>query len=358
MPQLFEPKPGQENLFIFDKTPTYLFRLHVPRSKGDTSTVHVMAPAFLGRTAYHRDRLPCGEDLLQLPTKIATSRLKDHLRWKCNHLKKSPCNLMSWSSSLLFLLQYALYRHTTDFEPKPQFPNIKIIMIDTRDFPEQTFLRDLDALEWLHEEPDPVFKRLYNNRNGRFYFGEYLTQGYLDITGKCVEMTMQQLVDGGLFTVICPALDKPQNDWKEWPKAVCNRLRVDIASNKAVDQKQIRTAIFLARDCVGDRFLVPLALMLLGLRSRQSDNAAIANAFHSLFTDKELVFRGVKYDQSSERMEELRRFQELMEVVKKQHDDNSLAVTTRLMEGLGLSTNEMSTNPTKTRIYVGPFGNE
>ncbi|KAK2685588.1 hypothetical protein QWA68_014991 [Fusarium oxysporum] len=80
MSQLFEPKPGQETLFIFDKTPTYLFRLHVPRSKGDTSTVHVMAPAFLGRTAYHRDGLPCGKDFLQLPTKMATSRLKDHLR--------------------------------------------------------------------------------------------------------------------------------------------------------------------------------------------------------------------------------------------------------------------------------------
>ncbi|KAK7584654.1 hypothetical protein V3481_010983 [Fusarium oxysporum f. sp. vasinfectum] len=98
--------------------------------------------------------------------------------------------------------------------------------------------------------------------------------------------------------------------------------------------------------------------MLLGLRSRQSDNAAIANAFHSFFTDEELGFRGVRYDQSSERMEELRRFQELMEVVKKQQDDNPLAVTTRLMEGLGLSTNEMSNNPTKTRIYVGPFGDE
>lgn len=57
-------------------------------------------------------------------------------------------------------------------------------------------------------------------------------------------------------------------------------------------------------------------------------------------------------------MEELRRFQELMEVVEKQHDKNPLAETTRLMEGLGLSTNGMSTNPTKTRIYVGPFGDE
>ncbi|KAK2127941.1 hypothetical protein NOF04DRAFT_1369923 [Fusarium oxysporum II5] len=342
-PTTFEPKPGQETLFTFDKTPTYLFRLNVPRSKGDTSTMRVMAPGFVGRMAYHRDGWPCGKGLLQLPTEVATSRLRNHLRWKCTRPDMSPCNLMSWSSSLLFLLQYALRRHTTDFEPKPKFPDIKIIMIDTRDFPEQTFLRDLDALEWLFQDPDPDLGNLYNNRNGRFYFGEYLTQGFLDIKGKCVEMTMQQLADGGRFMVICPALvNKPQNDWRFWAKAVCD-LREGIASSKVADQKQFRTAIFLARDCVGDQFLVPFALMFLGLQSRQADNAAMANAFLSLFTGT---------------MEELRRFQELMEVVEKQHDKNPLAETTRLMEGLGLSTNGMSTNPTKTRIYVGPFGDE
>ncbi|KAI1049831.1 hypothetical protein LB506_001915 [Fusarium annulatum] len=352
MPQPFEPKPGQENLFTFGKTPTYLFRLHVPRSKGDTSTTRVMAPAFLGQTAYHRDRLPCSQDLLQLPPKKAASRLKDHLLWHCNGFRKSSCNLMSWSSSLLFLLQYALYRHTRDFEPKPQFADIKIIMIDTRELPEKTFLRDLDALEWLREELD--LKKLHEKRHAQFYFGEYLTQGYLDIEGKCVEMTMQQLIDRGLFTVICPALNKPNNNWADWAIPVCE-LRVGIMENHIVDQKQIRSAIFVAKDYVGDRFLVPFALMLLGLRSRQSDNSAIANVFQSLFTDEELNFRKVKYDQSSGRMKELRRFQELMEAVEKQNDENPLAETTRLMGGLGLSTNGL---PFKKSIYVGPFSDE
>ncbi|KAF4497982.1 hypothetical protein FAGAP_5841 [Fusarium agapanthi] len=283
MHQLFEPKPGQENLFTFDKTPTYLFRLHVPRSKGYTNTLRVVAPGFLRRAASHRDGLLCGQDLLQLPTEKAASRLKDHLLWHCNRRNKSPCNLMSWSSSLLFLLQYALYRHTKDFEPEPQFPTIKIIMIDTRDFLEKTFLHDLDALEWLGEELDPELRELYDRRKGQFYFGEYLTQGRLDIEGKCVEMTMQQLVDGGLFTVICPALNKPNNNWADWAITVCE-LRVGIKESHVVRQKQIRSALFLARDCVGEKFLVPFALMLLGLQSRQSDNAAIANAFHSLFT--------------------------------------------------------------------------
>ncbi|CVK91285.1 uncharacterized protein FMAN_09428 [Fusarium mangiferae] len=224
-------------------------------------------------------------------------------------------------------------------------------MIDTRKFPKKTFLRDLDALEWLREELD--LTELHEKRRGQFYFGEYLTQGCLDIEGKCVEMTMQQLVDGGLFTVICPALNKP-NKWADWAIPVCE-LRVGIRENHIVDQKQIRSAIFVAKDCVGDRFLVPFALMLLGLRSRQSDISAIANVFQSLFTDEELNFRDVKYDQSSGRMKELRRFRELMETVEKQHDENPLAETTRLMEGLGLSTNGL---PMKKSIYVGPLGDE
>ncbi|CCT70811.1 uncharacterized protein FFUJ_06430 [Fusarium fujikuroi IMI 58289] len=249
MPQLFESNTDQENLFTFDQTPTYLFRPHVPRSKGDTSVARVTAPAFLGGTAYYRDGLLCSQDILQLPTEKVTSRLKD--------------------------------------------PTLALQLIS------------------------------------------------------------KQLVDGGLFTVICPALNKP-NNWADWAISVCE-LRVGIRESHIVDQKQIRSAIFVAKDCVGDRFLVPFALMLLGVRSRQSDNSAIANVFQSLFTDEELNFRGVKYDQYSGRMEELRRFRELMEAVEKQNDENPLAETTRLMEGLGLSTNGL---PIKKSIYVGPFSDE
>ncbi|KAF5590051.1 hypothetical protein FPANT_6143 [Fusarium pseudoanthophilum] len=259
---------------------------------------------------------------------------------------------MSWSSSLLFLLHYGLLRQTQDYDPKPKPSEIRLIMIDTRDFPKQTFLRDLDALNYYHDYNQGL-KKLKGLRQMQYYFGEYLTQGHLDIREKCVQMTMQQLIDGGLFTVIFPALDKPNNNWADWAKPVC-KLRLGIRESHVVDQKQIRSAIFMAQGCVGTRFLVPFALMLLGLRSRQSDNAAIANAFHSLFTDEELSFRDVKYDQCSYRMEELKRFQQLMEAVGKQHnDDASVNETARLLEGLGLSSNERVINPIGTSIYVG-----
>ncbi|KAF5590814.1 uncharacterized protein FSUBG_10678 [Fusarium subglutinans] len=362
MPQLFEPKAGQESRFEFDNTPTYLFRLHVPKSVGSTDATHVDSPAYpddMNKT--HERGSACGQDLLQLPPAEAATRLNAHLRWKCQKLEDSPCNLMSWSSSLLFLLHYGFHRQTTERGPKPKLSEISLIMIDTRDFPKQTFLRDLDALDYYHgynEDLEVVKKRW---REKRYYFGEYLTQGHLAIIGRCVQMTMQQLVDGGLLTVICPALNKPSNNWADWAIPVCE-LRVGIRESHVVDQKQIRSAIFMARGCVGHRFLVPFALMLLGLRSRQSDNAAIANAFHSLFTDEELDFRHVTYDQSSYRMEELRRFQQLMEAVGKQHDDDdddaSVTETARLIEGLGLSTNETSGKPAGTSIYVGPFADE
>ncbi|KAF5698721.1 hypothetical protein FMUND_15028 [Fusarium mundagurra] len=343
--QLFIPKAGQETRFEFDAIPTYLFRLHVPQSAGSTDTTHVDSPAFpddMNKT--HKLGSACGQDLLQFPPAEAASRLDAHLRWQCQHLRDSPCNLMSWSSSLLFLLHYGFHRQTKDYHPKPELSEIRLIMIDTRDFPKQTFLRDMDALNhyYGYNAYLGIVKKKW--REQEYYFGEYLTQGHLDIRGRCAQMTMQQLVDGGLFTVICPALDKPNNNWADWAKPVCN-LRVGIRESHAVDQKQIRSAIFMAQDCAGDRFLVPFALMLLGLRSRQSDNAAIANAFHSLFTDKELTFRNVKYDQSSHRMEELRRFQQLMEAVGKQHDDDASVIeTARLIEGLGLSTNESNGN--------------
>ncbi|KAG5748468.1 hypothetical protein H9Q69_007939 [Fusarium xylarioides] len=84
MPQLFEPKAGQETRFKFDDTPTYLFRLHVPQSAGSTNTTHVDSPAFpddMNKT--HKLGSDCGEDLLQLPPAEAATRLDAHLRWQC-----------------------------------------------------------------------------------------------------------------------------------------------------------------------------------------------------------------------------------------------------------------------------------
>ncbi|KAF5540986.1 hypothetical protein FMEXI_8138 [Fusarium mexicanum] len=139
---------------------------------------------------------------------------------------------------------------------------------------------------------------------------------------------MQQLIDGGLFKEICPVLDKPNNDWATWARTVCN-LRMGITRSPAVDQTQIRSAIFIAKDCAGDRFLVPFALMLLGLRSQRKDDEKIAKAFRAMFTNEELNLGEIKYDVEAKRvldggtsvMEELKRFQELMEMINTSSND-------------------------------------
>ncbi|KAF5969361.1 hypothetical protein FBULB1_10273 [Fusarium bulbicola] len=328
MPQLFEPKPGQEMRFEFDNTPTYLFRLHVPQSAGSTDITYVDSPAYphdMNKT--HERGSACGQDLLQLPPAEAATRLEAHLRWKCQYIEESPCNLMSWSSSLLFLLHYGFHRRKKHYDPKPKLSEIRLIMIDTRDYPQQTFLRDLDALNHYHGYNQDL-EKVKGWRDTKYYFGEYLTQGHLDIRGKCVQMTMHQLIGGGLFTVICPGLNEPNNNWVEWAKPVCE-LRVGIGKSHVADQKQIRSAIFVAKDCVGDRFLVPFALMLLGLRSQRKDDEKIANAFRAMFTNEELNLGEIKYDVEAKRvldggtsvMEELKRFQELMEMINTSSND-------------------------------------
>ncbi|EWG38562.1 hypothetical protein FVEG_14916 [Fusarium verticillioides 7600] len=320
MPQLFEPKAGQETNFAFDKTPTYLFRLYDTKSTGFTNTDCVKSLAASKRSSDEFVLDPsCGTDLLQLPPKVAGTRLGYHLL-KCKDREHNPCNLMSWSSSLLFLLQYGLHRTTPRSEINSELSEMKLIMIDTRNFPSQTFLRDIDAIN-CYRPYDRYIEKVRGWRMDDLYFGEYLSQGSLDIRGKCVQMTMQQLIDGGLLTVICPALDQKQN-WSYWPTTV-RALRKGIRNNDAVDARQIRTAISLGQVYGGDKFAIPLALMLLGLRSQPSDDELIFKTFSYLFTDEELDLGEIKYDVEAKRllyggtsvMEELKRFQELMEMI-------------------------------------------
>ncbi|KAF5975872.1 hypothetical protein FCOIX_7409 [Fusarium coicis] len=172
---------------------------------------------------------------------------------------------------------------------------------------------------------------------------------------------MQQLIDGGLLTVICPALDQKQN-WSYWPNTV-RALRKGIRNSEAVDSRRIRTAISLGQVYGGDKFAIPLALMLLGLRNQPSDDALILKTFNCLFTDEELNLGEIKYDVGAKRMlyggisvmEELKRFQELVEMIKnfpndavdKERQEDDIATISDSLERL--PTNE-SPNATFSRV--------
>ncbi|KAH7186009.1 uncharacterized protein B0J16DRAFT_372739 [Fusarium flagelliforme] len=271
--QPFVLKEGEEANFSFAPTPTYLFRLYTPKSKGRTSANHVSSPASLNRRqGTRRIQYPSWQDILQLPPEIAAPRLSAHLLWGLSGCG-GCCNLMSWSSSLLLVLQYGLYRHN-HWRDRSPLSEMFIIMIDTRGFPQRTFLRDLDALEYYFKLPklDADLETLKRLRlpGKETYFGEYLTQGYLEIEGHCCQVSMQQLIDTGLFK-LCTF-----SDWDNWANPVLT-IRRDYFLTEETDIEQTRLAILMGLINMEPRFAFPFAAMLLSLRARDTKDETTRN---------------------------------------------------------------------------------
>jgi hypothetical protein len=204
--------------------------------------------------------------------------LHDHLIWKCDE----RCNLMSWTTSLLFALQYGLYHYQTD-KDYPEFGDIFLLMVDTRDFPERTFIKDLEAVSALntHEGYLDEFLALRN----KYYFGEYLSQGALDIQGRCVQVSFQTLIDFGLFKLFPPLA--VEAEWIRLATRV-RELRQPFYRQGilAATADEVQTAIQLARHGFGGRWTFPVAAMLLALKPRANNDRVILEGFNAEFTGK------------------------------------------------------------------------
>lgn len=70
------------------------------------------------------------------------SMLNQHLRWK-------PCsedNFVSWTSSLLYALQYSFFSHASEKDGST-FSKIQICIIDTTGFAKGIFIQDIDLIQ-------------------------------------------------------------------------------------------------------------------------------------------------------------------------------------------------------------------
>jgi len=268
----FCPNTPQGNIVKFDEIPTYLFRLHAPSTLGTTTTTEVTSLAW----SRGKDK----EDLFDLSPSDAAHRLNAHLWWRCD-----GCNLMSWSSSLLFVLQHGLRRHINDFD-KPEFKDIKLLILDTRKFPKGTFIKDLEALDCFHEN-HPELKILRGLRLRKYYFGEYLSQGRLDVAEHCSQTSLQKLLNMGLFE-LCPELGD-ETEWHRWAKRVVNIRDEKLRDTTGMtDKNEVRTAITMAQACYGSRWALPVAAMLLSLKPRKHNDSVILGGFRSMFDGESL----------------------------------------------------------------------
>ncbi|KAK3309274.1 uncharacterized protein B0T15DRAFT_135944 [Chaetomium strumarium] len=340
---LFSPSPAQRAISeSFDKIPTYLFRLHGPSTVGTATARQVSSPAY--------DRGMVKGDLFQLAPEDAAKCLDDHLRWSKEHESRKECNLMSWSSSLLFLLQYALYRQNKQPDKIASLSQMRLLILYTRDFPQGTFIKDLKAIEafYKHNEGLAGIENLrVRARGGTYYFGEYLSQGHLDVSGSCTQISIQQLVDKGYLYELCPMLCN--SDPREWANAVV-KIREAFADRntaQATDKKGVRTAIAMAQAFFGSPWTVPVAVMLLSLRPRKPDDKTILDGFSSMFSEQELEtlnLGSIKFDPESERMPEMKLFEDMVKAIRSCVQGANVEATVAV-EVLADSFGELSVGP-------------
>ncbi|KXH50172.1 hypothetical protein CSIM01_07396 [Colletotrichum simmondsii] len=216
----FTPGPSYgDATSALKKIPRYLFRVHAPSTSGETSLKSVVSRAAL-----------CGHagfdcDIFSMPPDEAAEMLNRHPRgWA-----RDGDNLMSWTSSLLFALQYALYRSIVSKGGRLDEPSdIRIYVLDTSLLPEGSFIPDIALLDAF--------------------------------TGKDAART------------------------------VC-KLRVQyFASPPPATKADFRFASAIAQGCFGDEdeWALPMTAALLSLRKRAINDIVIINGFKALFSDQEI----------------------------------------------------------------------
>ena len=139
-PTLFYPRASFDTQSLnFEFIPQYLFRVFDRDSSGENNeSVIASTASIIG--SHERSRT----DILTLERHRATELLYAHLNKPCFDGEESD-NLMSWTSSLLFAIQYAVWRCRV----RPKQPSdIKICVIDTRNFPQGQFAQVTQSISF------------------------------------------------------------------------------------------------------------------------------------------------------------------------------------------------------------------
>jgi hypothetical protein len=283
---LFDPRDAKREYVNLHDVPRYLFRLYDATSTGTTNAEMVISHA-----ATQTTKPTFGQkDLFSMPPSEAADLLNQHLQWDFRH--DTHDNLMSWSTSLLFVLQYGLFRSVTEKCGKSELSDIFLCIVDTRVFPQGTFLQDLSLIKtYQNEQHSPsmgyTLRQLRWLREDKgYYFGEYLSQGRLDIKGKSRHTSLGRMVQLGLYH-LCPGLSESEF-WSGWAKRVVElrKKNFDVPQPRPTSASEARKAITIAQACFGDALSLPVAAMLLGLRARPRDDEVVVKPLLACFSGK------------------------------------------------------------------------
>jgi hypothetical protein len=211
-------------------------------------------------------------DLFELPEAEAAVMLSKHIQW----LNDFDDNLMSWTTSFMVVIQHGLRRHKRGV----RLADLHICIVDTRKFLVDTFMHDMYLLEAFADHSE--IRSLLRLRRGRYYFGEYLSQGRLDISHRSSRVSLHTLITLGLYQLE----PRFQDDQDLWAKRVVALREAFVAQNQRIDdvnQAGLRRATTMGQ-AFGDEYALPVLLMLLSLSPRRADDQALFRGIKAMFT--------------------------------------------------------------------------
>lgn len=248
--------------------PRYLFRVYTPQSDGATDDRWARS-----RDALH-SRRSAEEDIFQTTDPTSTAKRVDHhLRWRRGQRQD---NLTSWTSSLLFAVQYTFYRNSS-CDDTSSMENIRICIIDTKQLDPSVFIRDMDLMA-AFSQFDPSLASLRDFRDrGEHYYGEYLSQGALKIGGRCQSASVQDMCARGLLSLRPEFQEAFGNALYGWALPVVrSRRTLNDAQQQGVNPEWLEVAIRIG--CIfGSGWQLPVAINLAALLPGRLDSIIIKN---------------------------------------------------------------------------------
>ncbi|KAK5659970.1 hypothetical protein OQA88_13435 [Cercophora sp. LCS_1] len=276
--------------------PSFLFRVYGPDSKGQTNTYHVISPAWV-----HSGETEFPPRLWALPRQEAAEMVNDHLWWNCGR----DCNLMSWSSSLLFVIQFGLFLAE---KYRISLSDLKLVVVDTRGMERGSFIRDLGLIREFYRDTnescgDDTLTTLKRLREGNYYFGEYLTQGWIDLREQCAETTMADLLSPEFYR-LAPCFRDTTNR-TGWANPVRKFRGIIEQGRYPLTRGDVGDAMSLTASCFGEERWIPAVFpQLLSMSSRypnlrtfswagEMDIARVASLFQDVAFGPEADFAAV-----------------------------------------------------------------
>ena len=266
------------------KVDRYLFRLFDKRSDGSMDSIWVKSRD-AKQTRFHYDK-----DIFEREDRDeAAQALRRHLQWKGQPGEED--NFVSWSSSLLFVLQYAHYR--ARHFPNSDFREMFLCVVDTTLLPPKVFMRDTDLLMAFSRYDNSggndtlqglqlLRQKRHAQYNGFYDFGEYLSQGALRIEKCCRIVSMADIRDAGLYT-LREELESAVTTKEKWANRVLNLRQIFYETGICylAHDYEVKYALRIGSK-FGPTWDVPIALAFLALKPRRIPDEAMVEEFRPL----------------------------------------------------------------------------